>query len=151
MKTKKKGNNRWCKLCKSNSHDFKFCRNRNKTNNVDCHENKDSTNNYIFNVDDSTCVPENNDNDSCKLLVDCGATVLIVSDKSKFINFYDNFDHKQHIIELADGSQSTDIVAGKGDASFTLTDKFGVKHDIMLKNALYVPSFSQNIFSVCSW
>ena len=42
-------------------------------------------------------------------------------------------------------------VAGKGDASFTLTDKFGVKHDIMLKNALYVPSFSQNIFSVCSW
>ena len=37
---------------------------------------------------------------------------------------------------------------GQGDAKVSLTDTNGCQQNIILKNALHVPSFSQNIFSV---
>jgi hypothetical protein len=79
--------------------------------------------------------------------VDTGATSHIITDRSKFVSFDDDFDTNTHTIELADGSK-TNIVVGKGDAKVKLFDVRGNLHEVMLSNALYVPTYQQNIFSV---
>ena len=84
------------------------------------------------------------------LIVDSGATSHLCSDKSKFVKFDQNFNSETHFIELADGSRCNNVVKGRGDCSVKLRDNKGVCHDILLKNALYVPSYGQNIFSVQS-
>ena len=48
------------------------------------------------------------------LLVDTGATSHIITDRSQFVSFDDNFDTNTHIIDLADGSK-TSAVLGKGN------------------------------------
>jgi hypothetical protein len=85
--------------------------------------------------------------DSENLLVDTGATSHIINDSSKFINFDENFDSSTHFMELADGSKSN-VVLGKGNAKVKLFDVKENMHDVMLYNALYIPSYNQNIFSV---
>ena len=82
------------------------------------------------------------------LLVDCGATTHIVNDLSRFISFDENFDPKSHVIELADCSKVNNIALNRGSACVSLIDSNGNKRDGILENALYVPSFKQNIFSV---
>ena len=84
------------------------------------------------------------------LLVDCGATAHIITDKEKFSSFEKNFDPSKHFIELADGNRSNNIVLGKGKATTVLYDVNGISHNVILENALYIPSFSQDIFSVQS-
>ena len=86
--------------------------------------------------------------DVCSLLVDTGGTTHIIIDKSKFVRFDEDFDANEHIIELADGTKTNNIVLGKGDAIVTLHDKAGVERSVTLNNALYIPTFKQNIFSV---
>ncbi len=51
------------------------------------------------------------------------------------------------MIELADGSKAN-VVLGKGNAKVKLYDINGNLQDVMLSNALYIPSYQQNIFSV---
>ena len=82
------------------------------------------------------------------LLVDCGATAHIVNDESMFTKFDEDFDAQKHVIELADGTRCTGVVKGKGVATMFLTTSDGVQHEVMLADALYVPSYKQNIFSV---
>ena len=48
--------------------------------------------------------------DKTNLFVDCGATKHVITDKSKFINFDQNFEPGNHFVELADGSQVNSIV-----------------------------------------
>ena len=86
----------------------------------------------------------------CKdnLLVDCGATAHIVTNKSKFISFDDSFIPDKHFIELADGSRTNGIVNARGKASISLHDTKNNLHNVILENALYIPSFKQDIFSV---
>ena len=50
-------------------------------------------------------------------------------------------------MELADGSKAN-VVLGKGNANVKLFDVRGNLHNVMLHNALYIPSYNQNIFSV---
>ncbi|KAK3876346.1 hypothetical protein Pcinc_018858 [Petrolisthes cinctipes] len=88
-------------------------------------------------------------NDDCgKLLVDCGATSHIIIDKSKFVKFDENFEAMNHTIELADGSRSSGVVLGKGVASVKICDTNGNVHNVELRNALYIPTYKQDIFSV---
>ena len=82
------------------------------------------------------------------LLVDCGATAHIINDKTKFVSFDDSLDSTKHLIELADGSRTNGIAGGRGDESVLLYDVNGNSHYVKLENALYVPSYKQNIFSV---
>ena len=79
--------------------------------------------------------------------MDTGATSHITTDRSKFVSFDNDFDTNTHTIELADGSK-TNVVVGKGDAKVKLFDVRGNLHEVMLSNALYVPTYQQNIFSV---
>ena len=91
--------------------------------------------------------PRHPDIDLPRFLVDSGASTHILSDESKFITF-DKYYSKQHEIKLADGSVASGVVAGRGNASVILHDINGNAHNVMLKNALCIPSFKVNIFSV---
>ena len=78
-------------------------------------------------------------------MVDTGATNHIITDRSKFVSFDDNFDTNTHIIELADESK-TSVVLGKGDAKVKLFDVKGNLHDVMLSNALLFRLTSKTSF-----
>ena len=68
------------------------------------------------------------------LLVDCGATAHIINDRSKFVNFDEEFDSDSRFIELADGSRTNGIVQGRGKAQVSTWK--GGKRKVMLENAL---------------
>ena len=82
------------------------------------------------------------------ILVDSGASSHIICDKEKFISFDEKYDPHSHVIELADGSRSTGMIKGRGKARFQLHDTNGIPHEITLQDALYIPSYNQNIMSV---
>ena len=82
------------------------------------------------------------------LLVDCGATAHIITDKSKFTSFKQSFDTNSHCIELADGSRSSGIAQGRGTAKVCVRSLDGEMRDVNLENASYIPSYRQDIFSV---
>ena len=151
-----RGNNqsyrgKWCSTCKSPSHTDLECRRSKKkvsANDTVKTVNEDSEeHSFVFKVDHT----KTNDNvitNVCNsVLVDCGATAHIVTSKESFLSMKD-LSTENHTIELADGSRSNNVVIGKGNASISVHDKNGVKHDIVLENALYIPSYKQNIFSV---
>ena len=55
---------------------------------------------------------------------------------------------EKHTIELADGSRVSNLAKGRGKAKINMINTRGVDHVTELNDALYVPSFKQNIFSV---
>ena len=81
------------------------------------------------------------------LLLDSGAKSHIITEESRFVKFDSNFNAKDHVIELADGSKAN-VVLGRGNAKVKLYDINGKLHGVFLNNALYIPSYNQNIFSV---
>ena len=82
------------------------------------------------------------------LLVDCGATSHIITDESKFTKFDESFQPESHFIELADGSKSNNVALKRGDVSVSMVESNGQRVRASLKNALYIPSYPQDIFSV---
>ena len=141
--------NRWCDYCKSSTHDTDFCRNKNSVKSVnkveeDSQEHDDGAHNFVFKANEQSLDPIKGNT----LLVDCGATTHIVIDKSKFIRFNDNFEPENHVIELTDGSRTNGAVQGKGDAMVKMYDSNEKLRKGILQNALYVPSFAYDIFSV---
>ena len=143
-----KKSEKWCTNCRSKTHLTKDCRN-----------NKDAVKTVLHEVPDEKCelktftftVKDNNDYEhdksSSKLMVDSGATSHIINDKSKFVNFDKNFNPSDHTIELADGSRAS-VALGKGNAKVKLYNVNGKERDIILNNALYIPTYEHNIFSV---
>ena len=83
-----------------------------------------------------------------KLLVDCGATSHIINDMSMFHKVDKSFKPDKHYIELANGERSNNVALKRGTAKMKFVDSRGKYVDIVLTNALYVPKFPQNIFSV---
>ena len=134
---------RWCEQCKSATHDTSYCRKINSSKLV-C---DDSSDNHSF-AFKASHGEMSNSAVAKTLLVDCGATSHIITDESKFINFDSNFNSSNHYIELADGSRSSGIISMKGDALVSLFDINGNSHNVLLCNALCIPSYKQNIFSV---
>ena len=59
------------------------------------------------------------DNSNSSLLVDTGATSHIINDKSKFLDFDQEFNPSAHVIELANGSKAN-VVLGKENAKVKL-------------------------------
>ena len=150
----RKSSSRWCTFCEEDNHDTRFCRFKNKKTNVksmqedDDREDTEEEDYFVFKV----AVKERDDifklNDKNALLVDCGASASIVCDPSKFINLDKTFNSNMHIVELADNSQKTGLATHRGDALLSIRDSNGNPRRVMLKNALCVPSFKQNIVSV---
>ena len=137
----------WCSFCRKTSHTDSTCRSKSKAN-------KDKVKvvstidepEFVFKTDigshDVSSVP------SDSLLVDCGATAHIVTDKSKFTSFDESFRPDKHYIELANGTKSNNIALARGDVAVRIKTTDGQYVNATLKNALYVPSFPQSIFSV---
>ncbi|XP_067106269.1 uncharacterized protein [Osmerus mordax] len=82
------------------------------------------------------------------LMVDCGATTHMINDATKFKTVDKSFRPEDHMIELADGSKVSGMAKMRGDAEVYLLDSEGQQVKTRLKQALYIPSFPQNIFSV---
>lgn len=150
---------RWCTNCNNASHDTFFCRkNKSKfkvvndqsspSDGSNCKSSNNSNHSFAMKV--NLCnlhnIKDSNIND--RLLVDCGATSHIITNKDAFVNFDNNFKPESHIIELGDGSRTNNIVMGKGDANVFISDQNGIEYNVLLKNTLYIPSFKQNILSV---
>ena len=81
------------------------------------------------------------------LLVDCGATTHILNDMSKFSKFDHTFTPEKHTIELANGDRIS-VAEARGVANVKIKNSNRDSVDVILKDALFVPSFPQNIFSV---
>ena len=150
-----KNTKRWCANCKSATHDTAYCRRKNDSVNqmIDTCDNMDKCDDnechsFVFRVSVSDHVDVCSNVKTDCLLMDCGATAHIINDRSKFVNFDDEFDSDSHFIELADGSRTNGIVQGRGKAQVLIHDSKGGKRKVMLENALYVPSYKQDIFSV---
>ncbi|GFO01845.1 CCHC-type Zinc finger, nucleic acid binding protein a [Plakobranchus ocellatus] len=111
----------------------------------------DSDDHFTFHISDSAyeCDSATSDCDeAAKLLVDSGASCHIITDKDKFVNFDNSFKASSHVLELADGSRNNSLVHGQGNAVIKVKNSKGHLYTLTLKDALYVPSFSQDIFSV---
>ena len=104
---------------------------------------------FVFKLSDSSYKLRTFGKNNDSLLVDTGATSHIIIDKSKFVTFDNNFDPGAHLIELADGNKAN-IISGKGSTNVKLYNVSSNSRDILLKNVLYVPSYKQDIFSVCA-
>lgn len=85
-----------------------------------------------------------------RLIVDTGATSHIINDRSKFKNFDSTFKPERHSMELADGKRTVGVAQGRGDAQVRLINSEGRRCAVTLKNALYIPSYPQELFSVKS-
>ena len=90
--------NRWCKNCKSKSHDPNYCRKKNSTKSINdqCIDNEAGS--FVFKVS----VDVNEVSNLNSLLVNCGTTTHILNDEAKFVNFNKDFNASSHVIELAD-------------------------------------------------
>ena len=146
----KKVADKCCHRCKNNSHNTKDCRKGNSEavkSATGIQEQKlksdTSSHSFVSTIKDQESRGEVISN----LLLDSGATSHIINHKSKFLDFDKKFDPSTHFIELADGSRAN-VVLGRGNAQVKPYDVNGNVQDVVLNNALYIPSYNQNIFSV---
>ena len=82
------------------------------------------------------------------LLVDCGATAHCLNDPSQFITFDKTFNPEEHYVKLANGETSNDLAKERGTALLNIRDENGQMRRTRLEDALFIPSFPQNILSV---
>ena len=148
---------RWCDICKSPTHDTNYCRHNKRNANAvkSCSEandkydsGEDDSHSFVMKVGTVSNPVNNCHFESDKLLVDSGSSTHIVTDKSKFIKFDAKFEPVNHVIELADGSRQKGVALGKGNASINLCDTNGNMQNVILSEALYIPTYKTDIFSV---
>ena len=143
-------NRNWCGHCKSSSHSEKACRYLQRNNNKDFanHIKTDDHTEYhfAFSISEGNYLSKVSDDNS--LLVDCGATTRIINNDSLFVSVDEGYKPEEHFIELADGSRSNNVEKKRGTALVNIQDEHGNVRESTLNNALYVPSYPQNIFSV---
>ena len=85
-----------------------------------------------------------------EMLVDSGASAHICTDPNRFINIDPTFQPHMHSVELADGTKMSNLAEHRGDIQVSMKDNSGNFVNSTLKNALYIPSFPVDIFSVPS-
>lgn len=141
----RKEQRQWCSFCKSSTHKDSNCRRRRKDKVKQAADDEDHT--FAFKIsqvnESPVCVLKQKG-----LMVDTGATSHIVTDIAKFKVFDETFKPKQHVLELADGVRTTGTAQKRGAAEVYLRDNKGRKVKTTLTEALYVPTFPQDIFSV---
>ena len=143
---------RWCNFCKKNNHTDKACRFKNFLKTKDkvsqspesTHRNSPEEHSFAFKANSR---PSTTSDWGTDLLVDCGASTHILNDMSKFSKFDHTFTPEKHTIELANGDRIS-VAEARGDANVKIKNSNGDSVDVILKDALFVPSFPQNIFSV---
>jgi len=146
---RQKGVSKWCSYHRSSTHSDETCRRKAKHRDdakqtAEGPENQEGDKTFVFKV--SQLLPDNIEKN--KLMVDCGATSHIITEKDKFTRFDECFDPKKHCMELADGSRRNNVALKRGDAKVFLQNSEGENVSVMLKGALFIPTYPQNIFSV---
>ena len=139
----------WCSHCKSNTHRDMTCKRRRRQD-ATWRAAEEVTDEYVFLVTDGAAGFQPSNQGVCMrgLMVDCGATSHIVTDIAKFRRFDDEFQAGTHCIELADGTRCKGVAERRGDAEVFLMDSRGHHLKTVLRRALYIPSYPQDIFSV---
>ena len=149
---------KWCSFCESNKHNTRSCMNK------ELSENQHQVKVAAIDVEDdgqlhSFCFGvSSHDNDGrstssvneSELLVDSGATEHILNEEKNFVNFNEDYIPDDHFLELANGEKVRKAVKARGVAKVHIRDENGVLQEALLKDALYIPSFPHNIFSVKS-
>lgn len=141
---------KWCNFHKSTTHSDDECRRhqqrKDKTKQAtfsDQSETTEGEHSFAFGIYDITT----RRNNPKGLLVDTGATSHIVTtDTLKRVD--GTFNPAEHSMELADGTKTKNIAVKRGDAEVILKDVNGKQVKTVLKDALYMPSYPQDIFSV---
>ncbi|XP_043992818.1 uncharacterized protein LOC122842741 [Gambusia affinis] len=137
----------WCSYCKNNSHSNATCRRRKQRDNArKVAEETGGDKEFAFRVSDADTRVD--DINRRGLMVDAGATSHIITDIRKFRKLDGSFQAKTHCMELADGSRCLGVAKQRGDAEVCLIDSRGRRLKTVLRNALYIPSYPQDIFSV---
>lgn len=131
---------KYCTICKRKGHTIQTCRNKRKDSSINS-----VTSNHSFAF--SICT-ENEITHG--LLVDTGATAHVINDESLFVKYDDSFQPDKHFIELADGNHKNNVAKRKGTAEIKLLTAKNEEVVVQLNDALFVPSYPINIFSVQS-
>lgn len=137
-----KDQRQWCSFCKNSTHIDANCRRKKKDNAKQATDVEDHS--FVFKVRDSPVTGVTHKG----LMVDTGATSHIITNIDKFKRFDETFQPKDHFVELADGTRTSGVALKKGEAEVCLQDTEGRRVTAMLKDALYIPSYPQDIFSV---
>lgn len=145
----------WCSHCKKTNHNDSNCRKK-KQNSKFNRPKEDGAAKSVKGADEdhSFAFTLNHDarhavkHQAALLLVDCGAIAHIVKDEFLFVKYDVTFKAKEHVIECADRSRANNVALKRGDAVVTLMDTNGRDCKVKQTNALYMPSYPQNIFSV---
>ena len=80
--------------------------------------------------------------------MDTGVSSHIINDMGKFKSFDSTFKPERNSMELADGKRTVGVAQDRGDAQVCLLNSDGCRCAVTLKNALYIPSYPQELFSV---
>ena len=142
----------WCNHCQSSSHSDQVCRKQSEMRGKEREDRFNTASDYTPEGEHSFAFRITSGETGAfrcnSVLVDCGATAHIITNKKKFVRFDNTFNGDKHYMELADGTLTNSVAVKKGDAQITLQDMNGQLVNITLKNALLVPSYPQDIFSV---
>ena len=142
--------NTWCSYHKSSTHSDETCRRKHmhKDEAKQAADGKGVHNEeqtFVFKVSQKL-LPDNIKKNG--LMVDCGATSHIITDKNNFKTFDKTFNPNLHFMELADGTRRNNVALERGDAEVTLQDIEGRDVVVTLKKALFIPSYPQSIISL---
>ena len=88
--------------------------------------------------------------ESKRIMVDTGDTLHIIKDIERLKNFDDSSQTNNHFVELADGTKTNGVALRRGDAEICLVNASGNMESVTLNDALFIPSYPQDIFSVKS-
>lgn len=139
----------WCGFCKSNTHQESMCKKKGKRDEArKVADEEESKQDHFFKAKYKTCESTQNNVMMKGIMVDAGATSHIVNDFKKFESFDDSFQAETHSVELADGTQCSGMAEGRGTATIYILDNAGRQHRAQLRNALFMPSYPHDIFSV---
>ncbi len=139
----------WCNQCQSSSHHFATCRRRSqRRDDVQRVSEGHFDREYTFGVSDFEAEVQRHHVKQMGLMIDTGATSHIITDISRFKKFDEGFQSETHFMELADGTRCSGVAERRGDAEVVLIDSRGRRHKTTLTQALYIPTYPQDIFSV---
>ncbi|XP_070404427.1 uncharacterized protein [Nothobranchius furzeri] len=138
---------RWCYYCISNTHQTAACRRKPQKDMARGAADEDNGKEFVFRLRDEDQEIQMN-SQVAGLMVATGATSHIITNLDNFRRFDEDFKPKTHHIELANGTRCKGVAEKRGEAVVTLTDSRGRQHRAVLKHALDIPSYPQDIFSV---
>ncbi len=141
---------KWCNYHNSSTHNDTNCRAQQRRDNsaakkaTEFNDDINPEHTYMFCVSDYLWPARP---PKSELMVDCGASSHIVTE-DKLKNCDESFNPETHYIELADGSKVNNVAKKRGDAEVTLIDEKGQPIKTVMKQALYIPSYPHDIYSV---